>query len=141
VPLSPAAYRLPEPQFIVVKNCLSAAGVLRAREVLADQQGGAVSVNDVMLGVYRDSALADIVQDAVGDHPRPTTTFVAITPPNRGSGGRSSTKISPVHAHVDGGYTGLCTLTQTEIYASGQELATWGGHGDANDPLILGPAG
>ena len=46
--------------------------------------------------------------------------------------------VPPPKAHVDGGWAGLCPLSQNEIAASGSTLHNWGHDGD---PRSMGPNG
>ena len=94
--------------------------------------------NPAINGLYNDSALRDIMLDAMGPHTAPINAQVAVTMPNYSDAvvrRKTNTAYRP-GAHVDGGWAGLCPVRRSEILASGQTLETWGSNGD---PQSMGP--
>ena len=135
--------RLVRDGFVILRNAVPRDLSQRAKRVITENpqtivHGDAAAVN----GLYNDSILATVLEEAMGPHTRPINAQVAVTMPHYADAVvRTRVDVNNVYApsaHVDGGWAGLCPVTQREILASGQSLHTWGADGD---PQSMGPAG
>lgn len=92
--------------------------------------------------LYNQSPLVQILTEAMGPHTRPMNAQVAATAPRTTDAvSRTDFRLGSIpapRAHVDGGWAGLCPLTQSEILESGSTLHDWGRDGD---PKSMGPNG
>ena len=149
--------------YVVIKNCIPKRLTNPAKEVIygnLDNKGFANNNDPRTLALYNDSNLLKIVEEAMGRHTKPITSFVAVTKPGivdavvGGKFNKSEILPCPV-CHVDGGWAGIPpqiepqegyppTRTKTplptaaEIIAAGHELETYGKDGP---PTSMGPAG
>ena len=128
---------------VVLRRVVDKHSVRRAR-TLIDQDVKKIfhfdhpDINDL----YNRSPISKILNDVMGPHTRPMNAQVAVTSPNTiDAVSRTNFDVSsvpPPKAQVDGGWAGLCPLSQTEIAASGSTLHNWGHDGD---PRSMGPNG
>ena len=127
--------------FVVLKNAVPRAVVDRAKAVIKRDPTRIVHGDDAAInGLYNDSALGDIVREAMGPHTAPINAQVAVTLPRFADAvvrHKASAGYAP-RAHVDGGWAGLCPIKRSAILAAGGALETWGSDGD---PRSMGPAG
>jgi hypothetical protein len=137
--------RLYRDGFIIVRQAISADMTRAVKQLInenPDNKGYANNRDPRTVGLYNDSILPDILEEAMGPHTRPITGFVALTAPGSSDAVVRAefdpAKIPHPEAHVDGGWAGLCPVKRSEILASGQDLHTWGSDGD---PKSMGPAG
>jgi hypothetical protein len=129
--------------FVVLRGVVDKDSVRRAR-TLINQDVKKIfhfdhpDINDL----YNRSPISKILNDVMGPHTRPMNAQVAVTSPNTiDAVSRTNfdvNSVPPPKAHVDGGWAGLCPLSQTEIVASGSTLHNWGHDGD---PRSMGPNG
>ncbi len=127
--------------FVVVKNVIPRQVAARAKAVISQNPTRIVhGDNPAINGLYNESALRDVMLEAMGPHTPPVNAQVAVTLPNYADAvvrGKATADYAP-KAHVDGGWAGLCPMPRSEILASGETLETWG---RAGDPRSMGPAG
>jgi hypothetical protein len=129
--------------FVVVRNAVPPQMTQRAKALInKDPLKIVYGDHPVINGLYNDSVVAEILEEAMGPHTRPINAQVAVVMPLAGDA-VTRQKIDPdnVHVpggHVDGGWAGLCPVSCSDIQASGQPLHTWGSDGD---PQSMGPAG
>ena len=129
--------------FVVLKQAIPNSIVQKAKEHINQDQskivhGDEPAINDL----YNNSILRDVMLEAMGPHTPPINAQVAVTQPGYNdavvrSKSQTASAFNP-KTHVDGGWAGLCPLTQSEILDSGETLETWGRN---EDPKWLGPAG
>ena len=129
--------------FVILRNAVSRDVRERAKRVINENPQMIVhGDNDAINGLYNDSILAALLDEAMGPHTRPINAQVAVTMPHYADAVvRTPIDVNNVYApgaHVDGGWAGLCPVAQSEILASGQSLHSWGSDGD---PQSMGPAG
>ena len=129
--------------FVILRNAVSRDVRERAKRVINENPQMIVhGDNDAINGLYNDSILAAVLDEAMGPHTRPINAQVAVTMPHYADAVvRTPIDVNNVYApgaHVDGGWAGLCPVAQSEILASGQALHSWGSDGD---PQSMGPAG
>jgi len=129
--------------FVILRNAVPQDLRQRAKRVINENPQTIVhGENAAINGLYNDSILATVLEEAMGPHTRPINAQVAVTMPHYADAVvRTRVDVNNVYApsaHVDGGWAGLCPVTQSEILASGQSLHTWGSNGD---PQSMGPAG
>ena len=127
--------------FVILRNAVPRAVTERAKARINHDptrivHGDTPAINDL----YNDSVLREVVLEAMGPHTAPVNAQVAVTMPRFSDAvvRRPVTTTSAPAAHVDGGWAGLCPMSQREILASGETLETWGQSGD---PHSMGPAG
>jgi hypothetical protein len=135
--------RLYDDGFVVLKQALSWEQTARARKLINSDPTRIVwGDNPIINGLYNDSILAEVLDEAMGPHSRPINAQVAVTMPNANDavvrGKVNSTQLASLKGHVDGGWAGACPIKASEIVASGGSLHTWGLDGD---PKSMGPAG
>ena len=129
--------------FVILKNVVPRDIRLRARRIIDKNPQVIVhGDNNAINGLYNDSVLAAVLDEAMGPHTRPINAQVAVTMPHYADAVvRTQIDVNNVHgpvAHVDGGWAGVCPVKRSEILASGQSLHSWGSDGD---PQSMGPAG
>ena len=121
--------RLVRDGFVILRNAVPRDLRERAKRVITENpqtivHGDAAAIN----GLYNDSILATVLEEAMGPHTRPINAQVAVTMPHYADAVvRTRVDVNNVYApsaHVDGGWAGLCPVTQREILASGQSLHT-----------------
>ena len=129
--------------FVILRNAVSRKVTERAKAVINTNPTRIVwGDHPAINGLYTDSILVDVVDEAMGRHTRPVNAQVAVTMPRfqdavvRGT--FDPDNLPTPQGHVDGGWAGLCPLKRSEILAAGGDLATWG---DDGDPKSMGPAG
>ena len=127
--------RLVRDGFVILRNAMPRDLSQRAKRVITENpqtivHGDAAAVN----GLYNDSILATVLEEAMGPHTRPINAQVAVTMPHYADAVvRTRVDVNNVYApsaHVDGGWAGLCPVKQSESLAAGQSLHTWGTDGD-----------
>lgn len=127
--------------FVVLKKAVPPEVVARAKALINQDparivHGDSPAVN----GLYNDSALRDVMLEAMGPHTAPINAQVAVTMPHFADAvvrRKANAHFAP-KAHVDGGWAGLCPVKRSAILAAGETLETWGSQGD---PQSMGPAG
>ena len=127
--------------FVILKDAVSPEIVARAKELIHQDpkrivHGDVASINNL----YNESALREIMLEAMGPHTKPINAQVAVTLPHFADAvvRRPASSVFHPQAHVDGGWAGQCPMSRSEILASGATLETWGSDGD---PQSMGPAG
>ena len=135
--------RLYHDGFVVLKNAIDRSLTSTAKSLISKRPDLIVyGDNPVINGLYNDSILPDVLDEAMGPHTRPVNAQVAVVMPNRVDGvvkqAFDPKNPPPMNGHVDGGWAGLCPQKVSEIEASGRNLHTWGMDGD---PQSMGPAG
>ena len=135
--------RLLRDGFVIVKGAVPADVAELARAVINQDPTRIVHGDDPAInGLYNNSTLTDIVEEAMGPHTRPINAQVAVTMPHFADAvvrtKVDANNVMAPKAHVDGGWAGLCPLKRSEIVAAGDSLETWGSDGD---PRSMGPAG
>ena len=127
--------------FVVLRGVVPPAVAARAQARIRQDPQRIVHGDDPAInGLYNDSALSDIVLEAMGPHSAPINAQVAVTMPGSADAvvrRKASAHYAP-KAHVDGGWAGLCPAKRSAILAAGETLETWGSNGD---PQSMGPAG
>ena len=127
--------------FVVLKNIVPPDVVARAKALISHDPTRIVhGDNPAINGLYNNSALREVVLEAMGPHTAPLNAQVAVTMPRFADAvvRRRVTAHYAPKAHVDGGWSGLCPQKRSAILAAGERLETWGSNGD---PLSMGPAG
>ena len=127
--------------FVILRNAVPRTVTERAKALINQDPTRIVhGDNPAINGLYNDSVLRDVMLEAMGPHTTPLNAQVAVTMPRYSDAvvRRRVTKAAAPGAHVDGGWAGLCPMSQSEILASGETLETWGSKGD---PKSMGPAG
>ena len=129
--------------YVVLKNAVDQSLTSAAKALISQQPDLIVyGDNPIINGLYNDSILPDVLDEAMGPHTRPLNAQVAVVMPNRVDGvvkrAFHAKNPPPMHGHVDGGWAGLCPEKVSEIKSRGQDLHTWGEDGD---PHSMGPAG
>ena len=130
--LSPQEKRqLARDGFVILRNAVSRKVTERAKAVINTNPTRIVwGDHPAINGLYTDSILVDVVDEAMGRHTRPVNAQVAVTMPRfqdavvRGT--FDPDNLPTPQGHVDGGWAGLCPLKRSEILAAGGDLATWG---------------
>jgi hypothetical protein len=129
--------------FVILHNALSREQTARAKAHISTDPTRIVWGNDAVInGLYNDSILVEVLDEAMGPHTRPINAQVAVVMPHAADavvrGKVDPNNIQRMQGHVDGGWAGLCPVRPADIIAAGQSLHTWGCDGD---PKSLGPAG
>lgn len=127
--------------FVILENVVPLDVIAQAKKLINEDptrivHGDVASINNL----YNESALREIMLDAMGPHTAPINAQVAVTLPQYADAVVRRPASSAYHpqAHVDGGWAGQCPMSRSEILASGATLETWGSDGD---PQSMGPAG
>lgn len=123
--------------FVILRSAVPRAVTERAKAFINQDPTRIVhGDNPVINDLYNDSVLRDVVLEAMGPHTAPVNAQVAVTMPRFSDAvvRRPVTTTAP-GAHVDGGWAGLCPMSQSEILASGEALETWGQRGNPKELL------
>lgn len=127
--------------FVILRNVVPREITKRAKQLINKDPKKIVHGDEPRVNnLYNESALREIMLEAMGDHTHPVNAQVAVTLPNASDAVVRRPIATNFHpqAHVDGGWAGLCPKTRSEIQAEGESLETWGRKGD---PRSMGPAG
>ena len=120
--------------FVVLKNAVPRAVTARAKAVINRDPTRIVHGTEPAInGLYADSALRDVLLEAMGPHTMPVNAQVAVTLPHFADAvvrRKASAQYAP-RAHVDGGWAGPCPIKRRAILATGETLETWGSAGGA----------
>ena len=108
--------------FVILRDAVPRDVRQRAKRVIDENPQTIVhGDDDAINGLYNDSILAAVLEEAMGSHTRPINAQVAVTMPNYADAVvRTRIDVDNVYApaaHVDGGWAGLCPVTQSEILA------------------------
>ena len=130
--------------YVVITNAIPRSLTSLARDISNDslKSNGFHDFKDPRgSALYNESILPALMREAMGPHTLPDRAFLAYTKPGLTDAvGRrkvDESRIQP-QPHVDGGWSGPCPLTISEIESKGEDLHTGGSSGD---PRSMGPAG